>query len=160
MLTLITVSGSFAADGDTLVFLPVGSTDCATAAAYSSLKGDVVASGAVSIRLTEPIIHNLCLSRKPSPAFDTDFHIVSNVQLVVETAPSPSPSSLGLGGVVFIGAGATVVIAILAAAVLLCDLGDRSARLAATSSRQVVIEMATTDEANTSTLSSTSGSNE
>ena len=79
-------------EGDTVVFLPVGTSDCSGALIYTQIGGhsDVLtASRAVELTLPTAGVYKLCHGAQPMS--DADFQYVAGAHLAVRIAPPPPP---------------------------------------------------------------------
>ena len=89
LVTSIHLSGM--PDGETLVFMPAGTADCAGAAFAVASRGAVVVNGEVAVSFSFVGVYKLCRTRLPSPTLDAHFVLVPHVRVSVDDAPPPSP---------------------------------------------------------------------
>jgi hypothetical protein len=86
----LSVLGSFASAGDTLVLLPAGTPDCTGAVYASSTTGGVVsAEYTLGVTIGVSGTYKTCISRRTRPTLDSHFDYLDGPSLVVSTAASP-----------------------------------------------------------------------
>jgi hypothetical protein len=92
----LSVLGSFASAGDTLVLLPAGTPDCTGAVYASSTTGGVVsAEYTLGVTIGVSGTYKTCISRRTRPTLDSQFdyldgpRLVVSVQVLSGTATSP-----------------------------------------------------------------------
>ena len=92
----LSVLGSFASAGDTLVLLPAGTPDCTGAVYASSTTGGVVsAEYTLGVTIGVSGTYKTCISRRTRPTLDSQFDyldgpsLVVSVQVLAGTATSP-----------------------------------------------------------------------
>jgi hypothetical protein len=86
----LSVLGSFASAGDTLVLLPAGTPDCTGAVYASSSTGGVVsAEYTLGVTIGVSGTYKTCISRRTRPTLDSHFDYLDGPSLVVSTAASP-----------------------------------------------------------------------
>jgi hypothetical protein len=92
----LSVLGSFASAGDTLVLLPAGTPDCTGAVYASSTTGGVVsAEYTLGVTIGVSGTYKTCISRRTRPTLDSHFDyldgpsLVVSVQVLAGTATSP-----------------------------------------------------------------------
>ena len=93
---ILSVLGSFASPGDTLVLLPAGTPDCTGAVYASSSTGGVVsAEYTLGVTIGVSGTYKTCISRRTRPTLDSQFdyldgpRLVVSVQVLAGTATSP-----------------------------------------------------------------------
>ena len=86
--TTLQVSGTFASAGDTLVFLPAGTSDCTGAVHAATASGGIVsASMTLDVTMGTSGTYKTCISRLIGPTLDSQFIYLPGARLVVDTPP-------------------------------------------------------------------------
>ena len=91
MTASIRVTGSIAQDGDWIVFLPAGDSDCTHAATLRTQSGAQIEGGGIRVRMEQPGVHKACLSDQTSPWLDAHFSLLPGTILIVTTPQPPAP---------------------------------------------------------------------
>jgi uncharacterized coiled-coil protein SlyX len=90
----LSVLGSFASPGDTLVLLPAGTPDCTGAVHASSTTGGLVsASRTLVVTFGVSGTYKTCISRLTGPTLDSQFIYLSGPRLIVAMPTSPSAAT-------------------------------------------------------------------
>jgi uncharacterized coiled-coil protein SlyX len=90
----LSVLGSFASPGDTLVLLPAGTPDCTGAVHASSTTGGLVsASRTFVVTIGVSGTYKTCISRLTGPTLDSQFIYLDGPRLIVAMPTSPSAAT-------------------------------------------------------------------
>jgi hypothetical protein len=93
----LSVLGTFASPGDTLVLLPAGTPDCTGAVHASSTTGGLVsASMTLDVTIGVSGTHKTCISRLTGPTLDSQFIYLNGPRLIVEMPTSPSAATASM----------------------------------------------------------------
>ena len=90
----LSVLGTFASPGDTLVLLPAGTPDCTGAVLGSSTTGGLI-SASMTLVVTIGVSgrHKTCISRITDPTLDSQFIYLNGPRLVVAMPTTPSAAT-------------------------------------------------------------------
>jgi hypothetical protein len=90
----LSVLGTFASLGDTLVLLPAGTPDCTGAVHASSTTGGLVsASRTLVVTIGVSGTYKTCISRLTGPTLDSQFIYLDGPRLIVAMPTSPSAAT-------------------------------------------------------------------
>jgi hypothetical protein len=90
----LSVLGTFASPGDTLVLLPAGTPDCTGAVHASSTTGGLVsASMTLVVTIGVSGTYKTCISRLTGPTLDSEFIYLNGPRLIVAMPTSPSAAT-------------------------------------------------------------------
>jgi hypothetical protein len=90
----LSVLGTFASPGDTLVLLPAGTPDCTGAVHASSTTGGLVSSSrTLVVTIGVSGTYKTCISRLTGPTLDSQFIYLNGPRLIVAMPASPSAAT-------------------------------------------------------------------